>query len=120
MAHGPRRPPGARQNASYFCCPAGATQNSVLPLARPTPQDPACGPKLASDGISGRKKQLESNFKQAKERALVSAREAIGILRELEIEDETILKELGFRAERAPKKAANDKSGPRLEPARDW
>jgi hypothetical protein len=63
-------------------------------------------PKSVSDRISARKKHLESKPKRAKEMALVRAREAIGVLRELEIDDDAILNELGFRAKRAPKKAA--------------
>jgi hypothetical protein len=97
---------------------ASATQNSVSRLARPAPQHPVCRPKSASDEIKGLKKQLESKPKRAKERALVGAREAIGVLRELQIDDDAILNELGFRAERAPKKAATDGSGCRLEPLR--
>jgi hypothetical protein len=84
---------------------ASATQNSVSRLARPAPQDPVCRPKSASNEIKGLKKQLESKPKRARERALVRAREAIGVLRELQIDDDAILNELGFRAERAPKKS---------------
>jgi hypothetical protein len=83
---------------------ASATENAVPLLARPAP--PVCMPKSVSDRISARKKHLESKPKRAKEMALVRAREAIGVLRELEIDDDAILNELGFRAKRAPKKAA--------------
>jgi hypothetical protein len=71
-------------------------------------------PKSASDRIKDRNKQLESKPKLGKERALVRAREAIGVLRELEIDDDAILNELGLTAERAPKKAATDRSGRKL------
>ena len=77
---------------------------------------PLCMPESASDRINDRKKHLESKPERAKEMALVRAREAIGVLRELEIDDDAILNELGFRAKRAPKKAATDRSGPKLVP----
>jgi hypothetical protein len=94
---------------------ASATENAVPLLARPAPQAPVCRPKSASDRIKD-KKHLESNPNRAKEGALVRAREAIGVLRELEIDDDAILNELGFTAERAPKKAATDISGHKLDP----
>jgi hypothetical protein len=92
---------------------ASATENPVPLLARPAP---ARRPKSASDRIKDRKKQLESKPKRGKEMALVRAREAIGVLRELEIDDDAILSELGFTAERAPKKAATERSGRKLVP----
>jgi hypothetical protein len=95
---------------------ASATENPVPLLARPAPQAPARRPKSASDRIKDRKKQLESKPKRGKEMALVRAREAIGVLRELEIDDDAILSELGFTAERAPKKAATERSGRKLVP----
>ena len=95
---------------------ASATENAVPLLARPAPQAPVCMPESASDRINDRKKHLESKPERAKEMALVRAREAIGVLRELEIDDDAILNELGFRAKRAPKKAATDRSGPKLVP----
>jgi hypothetical protein len=85
---------------------ASATENAVPLLARPAPQAPVCMPESASDRINDRKKHLESKAERAKEMALVRAREAIGVLRELEIDDDAILNELGFRAKCAPKKAA--------------
>jgi hypothetical protein len=93
---------------------ASATENPVPLLARPAPQAPVRRPKSASDRIRDRKKQLESKPKRGKEMALVRAREAIGVLRELEIDDDAILSELGFTAERAPKKAATERSGRKL------
>ena len=93
---------------------ASATENAVPLLARPAPQAPVCMPESASDRINDRKKHLESKPERAKEMALVRAREAIGVLRELEIDDDAILNELGFRAKRATKKAATDRSGPRV------
>jgi hypothetical protein len=65
---------------------ASATENPVPLLARPAPQAPVRRPKSASDRIKDRKKQLESKPKRGKEMALVRAREAIGVLRELEID----------------------------------
>jgi hypothetical protein len=50
------------------------------------------------DEIRGLKAQIESKTEQAKAEALDSAREAINFLRELEIDNDTILKDLGFRA----------------------
>jgi hypothetical protein len=93
---------------------ASATENAVPLLARPTP--PVCMPKSASDPINDRKKQLESKPKWGEEMALVRAREAIGVLRELEIDDDAILNALGFTAERVPKKAATHRSGRKLVP----
>jgi hypothetical protein len=52
--------------------------------------------------------------RERRHRTTVRAREAIGVLRELD--DDAILNELGFRAKRAPKKAATDRSGPKLVP----
>jgi hypothetical protein len=93
---------------------ASATENPVPLLARPAPQAPVRRPKSASDRIKDRKKQLESKPKRGKEMALVRAREAIGVLRELEIDDDAILSELGFTAERAPKRP------PPREAAASW
>jgi hypothetical protein len=95
---------------------ASATENPVPLLARPAPQAPVRRPKSASDRIKDRKKQLESTPKRGKEMALVRAREVIGVLRELEIDDDAILSDLGFTAERAPKKAATERSGRKLVP----
>jgi hypothetical protein len=54
--------------------------------------------KSVIDEIRELKAQIESKTEQAKAEALESAREAINFLRELEIDNDTILKELGFRA----------------------
>ena len=97
---------------------ASATENAVPLLARPAPQAPVCMPKSASDRINDRKKHFESKPEQAKEMALIRAREAIGVLRKLEIDDGALLNELGFRAKRAPKKAATERSGRKLVPSR--
>ena len=93
---------------------ASATENAVPLLARPTP--PVSIPKSANDPINDRKKQLESKPKWGEEMALVRAREAIGVLRELEIDNDTILNALGFTAERVPKQAATNRSDRKLVP----
>jgi hypothetical protein len=94
---------------------ASATENAAPLLARAAPQAPVWGPKSASYRIKDRKKQFESNPNRAKEGVLVRAREAIGVLRELEMDDDAILNELGLTADRAPKKAATDRSGRKLD-----
>jgi hypothetical protein len=53
--------------------------------------------KSAIEEIKELKAQLASKTEQAKAEALDRAGEAIGFLRELEIDNDTILKELGFR-----------------------
>jgi hypothetical protein len=95
---------------------ASATENAAPLLARPARHAPVCSPKSASDRINDRKKQLESNPNRGREIALVRAREAIGVLRELEIDDDAILHELGLTAERAPEKAAPTRSGRKIDP----
>jgi hypothetical protein len=54
--------------------------------------------KSVIDEIRELKAQVESKTEQAKAEALESAREAINFLRELGIDNDTILKELGFKA----------------------
>jgi DNA repair exonuclease SbcCD ATPase subunit len=53
--------------------------------------------KSAIEEIKELKAQLESRTEQAKQEALDRAREAIGVLQELGIDNDTILKDLGFR-----------------------
>jgi DNA repair exonuclease SbcCD ATPase subunit len=53
--------------------------------------------KSAIDEIKELKAQLESRTEQAKAEALDKASEAISVLRELGIDSDTILKDLGFR-----------------------
>jgi hypothetical protein len=53
--------------------------------------------KSAVEEIKELKAQLESRTEQVKQEALDKASEAIGILRELGIDNDTILKDLGFR-----------------------
>jgi hypothetical protein len=72
--------------------------------------------KSVIDEIKELKAQVESKTEQAKAEALESGREAINFLRELGIDNDTILKELGFRArtksprERAAERKARTKS----------
>jgi hypothetical protein len=54
--------------------------------------------KSVIDEIRELKAQVQSKTEQAKAEALQSAQEAIDFLRELGIDNDTILKELGFRA----------------------
>jgi hypothetical protein len=54
--------------------------------------------KSVIDEIRELKAQVQSRTEQAKAEALESAREAINFLRELGIDNDTILKQLGFRA----------------------
>jgi hypothetical protein len=53
--------------------------------------------KSAIEEVKELKAQLESKTEQAKTQTLDRANEAIGFLRELGIDNDTILKELGFR-----------------------
>jgi hypothetical protein len=59
-------------------------------------------PKSAIDEIKELKAQLQSKREAAATEALAKAREGVTVLRELEIDDDTILKGLGFRG-RTPK-----------------
>jgi DNA repair exonuclease SbcCD ATPase subunit len=63
--------------------------------------------KSVIDEIRQLKAQVQSKTEQAKAEALESGREAINFLRELGIDNDTILKELGFRARtKSPKEKA--------------
>jgi hypothetical protein len=75
-------------------------------------------PKSAVDEINELKAQLKSKTEQVKSEALERAKEAISVLRDLGIDDDTILKELGFRGRSAPKapKAKDSRTGPKDEP----
>jgi len=66
--------------------------------------------KSVIDEIRELKAQVQSKTEQAKAEALESAREAINFLRELGIDNDTILKELGFRARtKSPKENASQR-----------
>jgi DNA repair exonuclease SbcCD ATPase subunit len=71
--------------------------------------------KSAIDEIKELRAQLESKTEQAKAEALDKASEAIGFLRELGLDNDTILKELGFRG-RAPAKESREGKPPKDEP----
>jgi hypothetical protein len=80
------------------------------------------------DEIKELKAQLESKTEQAKAEALDKASEAIGFLRELGIDNDTILKELGFRGrvkDKESREGTSPKDGPcpicnfRTEPPHD-
>jgi hypothetical protein len=68
--------------------------------------------KSAIEEIKELKAQLESKTEQAKTEALDRANEAIGFLRELGIDNDTILKELGFRG-RAKAQESREGSPPK-------
>jgi hypothetical protein len=74
--------------------------------------------KTVIDEIKELKARLQSKTEQAKKEALENSREAIDFLRELGLDNDTILKELGFRARNAPKapKAKDGGTGPKDEP----
>jgi hypothetical protein len=87
-------------------------------LARPVRQRSVCGAEMqrsAIEEIKELKAQFESKAEQAKAEALDEASEAIGVLRELGLNNDTILKELGFRG-RAKVKESREGSAPKDEP----
>lgn len=71
--------------------------------------------KSAIQEINELKAQLESKTGQAKTEALDKANSAIGLLRELGIDDDTILKELGFKG-RAKAQESKEGRPPKDEP----
>jgi hypothetical protein len=71
--------------------------------------------KSAIEEIKELKAQLESKTEQAKAEALDKASEAIGVLRELGMDNDTILKDLGFRG-RAKAQESREGSPPKDEP----
>ena len=70
--------------------------------------------KSAIEEIKELKAQLESKTEQAKSEALDRASDAIGFLRELGLDNDTILKELGFRG-RAKTKESREGAAPKDE-----
>jgi hypothetical protein len=84
--------------------------------------------KSVIEEIKELKARVESKTTQAKAEALDKASEAIGFLRELGLDDDTILKELGFRGRATAKgsregRPPSDKSCPichfRTDPPHD-
>jgi hypothetical protein len=71
--------------------------------------------KLPIEEIKVLKAQLESKIEQAKAEALDTASEAIGVLRELGIDNDTILKELGIRSG-SKTKGSREGAAPKDEP----
>jgi hypothetical protein len=71
--------------------------------------------KSVIEEIKELKTQLESKTGQAKAEALDKASEAIGFLRELGLDNDTILKELGFRG-RAKDRESREARPPNEEP----
>jgi hypothetical protein len=61
--------------------------------------------KSVIEEIKELKAQLESKTERAKTEAFDKASEAIGFLRELGLDNDTILKELGFRGREAAKES---------------
>jgi hypothetical protein len=66
--------------------------------------------KSAIEEIKELKAQLEIRTEQAKTEALAKATEAIGCLRELGIDNDTLLKELGFKGRATAKERASPAS----------
>jgi hypothetical protein len=90
-----RQGPGKKPPAPV--APASDIVDRVTLLARPR-EGPACRAdmqKSAIQEIKELKAQLESKTERAKAEALEKAREAIEVLRELGIDNDTILRELG-------------------------
>ena len=71
--------------------------------------------KSAIEEIKELRTLLESKTEKAKEEALETASEAIGFLRVLGLDNDTILKELGFRGRTAAKESREGKP-PKDEP----
>jgi hypothetical protein len=72
--------------------------------------------KSVIDEIMELKAQVQSKTEQAMAEASDSAREAINFLRELGIDNDTILKELGFRARTKSPKEKTERTSSKEEP----
>jgi hypothetical protein len=66
--------------------------------------------KSAIEEIKELKARMESMAEQAKAEALDKAREAIGVLRELGLNNDTILKELGLKGRAVAKESREEKN----------
>jgi hypothetical protein len=117
-----RQGPGKKPPAPIAPAPASDIANRVTLHARPVRQRSVCGadmPKSTIDEIKELKAQIQSKREAAATEALKKAREGVTVLRELEIDDDTILKGLGFRG-RTPKalnaSKANARTGLSDEP----
>jgi hypothetical protein len=71
--------------------------------------------KSAIEEIKELKARMESMTEQAKAEAFDKASEAIGVLRELGVNNDTMLKELGLKG-RAAAKESREESAPKDEP----
>jgi hypothetical protein len=71
--------------------------------------------KSAIEQIKELKARLESKTEQAKAEAIAAAREAIEVFRELGLDNDTILKDVGFRG-RATAKESREGRSPKDEP----
>jgi hypothetical protein len=74
--------------------------------------------KSVIEEIKELKAQIESKTERAKTEALEKAKEGISVLQDLGIDNDTILKELGFRGRNTPKaaKAKEGRTGAKDEP----
>jgi hypothetical protein len=72
--------------------------------------------KSVIDEIKELKAQLESKTEEAKAEALEKASDAISFLRMLGLDNDTILKELGFRGRTAAAKESRERKPPKDEP----
>jgi hypothetical protein len=92
--------PGKKPPPRIAAAPASDIVNRAPLLARTVDQgsvDRADMQKSVIEEIKELKAQLESKTERAKAEALEKAREAIGVLRELGVDNDTMLKDLGFR-----------------------
>jgi hypothetical protein len=113
-----RQGPGKKPPAPVARAPTSDIVNRVTLLARPVRQRSVCGAdmqKSAIEEIKELKAQLESKTERAKAEALDKASEAIGVLRALGLDNDTILKELGFRG-RAKDRESSEAAPPKEEP----
>jgi hypothetical protein len=76
--------------------PASLAGDIVNPVGSPARQTP----KSLGNVLKSASNEIKSDPKWAKEDALDRVGDAIGILRELGIDDDTILSQLGFRSKR--------------------
>jgi hypothetical protein len=85
--------------------------NRVTLLARSVREGATDTQKSAVEEVQELKAQLGGKTEQAKAEALDKASEAIGVLRELGIDNDTILKDLGFQGPRGSHHGQTKKKG---------
>jgi hypothetical protein len=113
---GDREGPGKKPPA--LVAPVSDIVNQVTLVARPVHQRFVCGTDMQKSAIADIKElkaRLESMTAQAKAEALGKASEAIGALRELGLDNDAILKELGFKGRAKDRKSA-EAPPPKEEP----